>query len=69
MKCAQIGGAHLQCVNNHYTKFEYKGLKTFGVPDYTKLHPKSVVDGRTDRWSGPSTRPAFAKATKVKRLK
>ena len=24
----KIGGAHLQCVNNHYTKFEYKGMKT-----------------------------------------
>ena len=25
----------LQCVNNHYTKFEYKGMKTFTVTDYT----------------------------------
>ena len=22
------GGAHLQCVNNHYAKFKYKGMKT-----------------------------------------
>ena len=21
-------GAHLQCVNNHYAKFEYKGINT-----------------------------------------
>ena len=28
-------GAHLQCVNNHYAKFEYKGMKTIGVTDYT----------------------------------
>ena len=24
----KIGGAHLQCVNNHYAKFEYKRMKT-----------------------------------------
>ena len=29
------GGAHLQCVNNHYAKFEYKGMNTVGVTDYT----------------------------------
>ena len=37
MKCVKIyfsnvhkiGGAHLQYVNNHYTKFKYKGMKTF----------------------------------------
>ena len=31
----KIGGAHLQCVNNYYAKFEYKGMKTVGVTDYT----------------------------------
>ena len=35
----KIGGAHLQCVNNHYAKFEYKGMKTLGVLDYTTRHP------------------------------
>ena len=24
----KIEGAHLQCVNNHYAKFEYEGMKT-----------------------------------------
>ena len=24
----KIGGARLQCVNNQYAKFEYKGMKT-----------------------------------------
>ena len=28
-------GAHLQCVKNHHVKFEYKGLNTDGVADYT----------------------------------
>ena len=32
-----IGGAHLQCVKNHYVKFEYKGMKTVGVTDYTHI--------------------------------
>ena len=31
----KIRGAHLQCVNNHYAKSEYKWMKTFGVTDYT----------------------------------
>ena len=35
VKCAKIVGAHLQCVNNHYAKFEYKEMKTVGVTDYT----------------------------------
>ena len=24
----KIGGAHFQCVNNHFAKFEYIGMKT-----------------------------------------
>ena len=35
----KIRGAHLQCVNNHYEKFEYKGINTVGVSDYTNLAP------------------------------
>ena len=31
----KIRGAHLQCVNNHYAKFEYKGMNAVGVTDYT----------------------------------
>ena len=31
----KIAGAHLQYVNKHYAKFEYKGMKSFGVTDYT----------------------------------
>ena len=33
----KIEGAHLQCVNNYYAKFEYKGMKTIRVTDYTNL--------------------------------
>ena len=35
----KIEAAHLQCVNNHYTKFEYKGLKIVG----SYRLPKSVT--------------------------
>ena len=30
-------GAHLQCVNNHYGKFEYKGIKSVLITDYTQI--------------------------------
>ena len=31
----KIGCTNLQCVNNHYAKFEYKGMNTIGITDYT----------------------------------
>ena len=31
----KIKGAHFQYVNIHYAKFEYKGMNTVGVTDYT----------------------------------
>ena len=31
--------AQLQYVNNHYAKFELKGMKTVGVTDYTNQAP------------------------------
>ena len=30
-----IGGAHFQCVNNHYANLEYNGMNTVEVTDYT----------------------------------
>ena len=35
----KIRGAHFQCVNNDYAKFEYKGMKNIRVKDYTNLTP------------------------------
>ena len=35
----KIEGAHVQCVNNNYTKFEYKGMNTVGVTGYTNQTP------------------------------
>ena len=37
----KIGGADLKCVNKHYAKFEYKGMKTIFVTDYTNLTPST----------------------------
>ena len=33
----KIQSVHLQCVANHYAKFEYKRMNTVGVTDYTNL--------------------------------
>ena len=48
-------------------------MQSFGVTDYTILAPLKCCGwtdrrkiGRMDVWSGPTTRPAFAKATQVK---
>ena len=47
-KAHKIGGAYLQCVNNHNAKFEYKGMKTVGLTYYSHItlckHPKGGVD-------------------------
>ena len=33
-----VADAHLQCVNNHYTKFEYKGMKSVWIAHYTQIN-------------------------------
>ena len=35
----KMGGANLQTVHNHYAKFEFIGMNTIGVTDYTNLAP------------------------------
>ena len=47
----KIEGTHLQCVNNHYAKFEYKGMKSVGVTDYTNKAPQQFCDRGSDRWT------------------
>ena len=44
----RIGGAYLQCMNNHYTKFQYKGMKIVGVTDYTNLTHPTHFGHKTD---------------------
>ena len=116
-----VVGAHLQYVNAHYAKFEWKGMNTVGVTDYTNLAPMEKMSkfnspqkwkksemckkeemnifnmwtiirqslkkkewkllelqitqtgypksfGQTDGPWEPTTRPAFAKATKIKTI-
>ena len=37
-------GAHLQCVNNHYRKYEYKVMNTFKLQITQTWHPQSISD-------------------------
>ena len=48
MNVHKVVYAHLQYVSNNYAKFEYKGIKTFGVQTTQTRHHKSVEDGQTD---------------------
>ena len=50
----EIEGVHFQCVNNHYTKFEHKGMKRFtDYPNYActqKVFPTDGwIDGQIER--------------------
>ena len=45
-KCAQNRGAHVQCMNNHYAKFKYLGIKIVGVKDYTNQTPSKKFMGK-----------------------
>ena len=45
MKRAQNRRCTFQYVNNHEAKFEWKGIKTFGVTDYTNLVPLKCCGG------------------------
>ena len=46
-----IGGAHIQCVNNHNANFEYKKMKTVGVTDYTNHTPLCISDGKNIKFN------------------
>ena len=35
----KIGGAHVQCMNNHSATFEYEEMKTLGVTEYPTKTP------------------------------
>ena len=37
-----VSGAHLQCVNNHYGKFEDKRMKSALLTDYTQINNVST---------------------------
>ena len=46
MNVLKIVGANLQCVNNNWAKFEYQGMNTVGVTDFTTRHHLSIADGK-----------------------
>ena len=64
-----IVGVHLQSVNNHYAKFEYKGIKTVGVTDYTQItqckHSKGVVDVKCLKFNTPKNIIKYQMCTKL----
>ena len=68
----KIGGVHLQYVNSQSANSEQKRNESFWSYRLHKLGTPKVLrkdrrrDGQKGRCSGPTTRPAFAKATKVK---
>ena len=44
-----IGGAHAQCMNSHYAKIEYKGMKTVGVTIYTNQTPSKHLERKNNK--------------------
>ena len=42
----KMRGEHIQCMNNHYAVFNYKGMKTVGVTDYTNQTPPTHFGGK-----------------------
>ena len=48
-----MGGAHVKCVNNHYVKYEYKGMNTVGVTDTQTRNPLSISDEKMSKFNTP----------------
>ena len=51
----KIEGANLQCVDNYYAKFEYKGINSLGSSRLLKLGTPSVSEGNNVYVQHPST--------------
>ena len=50
----KMEGKNLQCVNNHYAKFENKEMKTVGGTDYTnQTQSKHFWDGKMTKFNTP----------------
>ena len=50
----KIEGAHLQCVNNHCAKFEYKGMRILMELQITQTrHPQSIAEGKISKFTSP----------------
>ena len=57
----KIQGAHVQCVNNHNGKFEYKGMKTAWVTDYTIQALISFWMEKMSKFNSPKNKKIFNK--------
>ena len=54
----KIEGANLQCVNDHYAKFECKEIRTVGVTDYTnQTPPKQFGRKKMSKFNTPPPPP------------
>ena len=60
----RIGGAHVQCMNNHYPKFEYLGMKTGGVTIYTNQTPSQHFIGKMTKLMTPKNEKKHEMCTK-----
>ena len=55
-------GEHLQCMNNHYAKFEYKGMKIAGVTVYTNQTPPNYFGWKKcPKFNTPQNEEIFIK--------
>ena len=69
MKCAQNKRCTSSICVQSLGKVSIKKMKLLELQITQTWHPKVLrTDGRTDGRAGPTTRPAFAKVTKVKIL-
>ena len=68
MKYVQERRLYILCVNNHYAKFEYKGMKMVGFTDFTNQTPLLISDGKNVFSSTPvKNEKMFSKCAQYKR--
>ena len=53
IKCAQIGGADLLCVEHHYAKVEYKEMKYLELQITQTRHNQSIFDIKISKFNTP----------------
>ena len=53
LKLQQFSFLHIQCMNNHYAKFKYLGMKIIGVTDYTNQTPSKHFSKKNIQSSRP----------------
>ena len=60
----KIGGTHVQFVNNHYAKFECRGMKIVGVTDYTNQTPKAFRMEKMSKFNNPQNEKICIKCSR-----